>query len=90
MNKPEPRIRVTVDPTNPGQFFACCGLLELADRLWPGAEGWFDDEGFCIESGKSLLDLLSILIMDPPTEVTRLECNGLKVRAYASILHRKR
>ena len=34
-------IRVNVDPTNPGQFFACCGLLELADRLWPGAEGWF-------------------------------------------------
>lgn len=32
---------VQVDPTNPGQFFACCGLLELADRLWPGAEGRF-------------------------------------------------
>ena len=29
-------IRVNVDLTNPGQFFACCGLLELADRLWPG------------------------------------------------------
>ena len=41
-------IRVTVDPTNPGQFFACCGLLELADRLWPGAEGWFEGREFCI------------------------------------------
>ena len=41
MTNPEPSIRVKVDPTNPGQFFACCGLLELADRLWPGAEGWF-------------------------------------------------
>lgn len=38
MNNPEPTIRVNVDVTNPGQFFACCGLLELADRLWPGAE----------------------------------------------------
>jgi CRISPR-associated protein Csb3 len=38
-------IRVRVDPTNPGQFFACCGLLELADRLWRGAEGWFEDSG---------------------------------------------
>ena len=38
----EPAISVPVDPTNPGQFFACCGLLELADRLWGGAEGWFD------------------------------------------------
>ncbi len=35
-------IPVKVDFFNPGQFFACCGLLELADRLWPGAEGWFD------------------------------------------------
>ncbi|MCL4851578.1 MAG: hypothetical protein KJZ78_09355 [Bryobacteraceae bacterium] len=30
----EPSITVNVDVTNPGQFFACCGLLELADRLW--------------------------------------------------------
>jgi len=39
---PKPTITVNVDLTNPGQFFACCGLLELADRLWPGAQGWFD------------------------------------------------
>lgn len=42
MNNPKPSIRINVDVTNPGQFFACCGLLELADRIWPGAEGWFD------------------------------------------------
>lgn len=40
----EAHISVRVDPANPGQFFACCGLLELADRLWGGAEGWFNDE----------------------------------------------
>ena len=45
MSDPSPSITVTVDPTNPGQFFACCGLLELADRLWPGAEGWFAEDG---------------------------------------------
>ena len=39
MSDPIPSITVAVDPTNPGHFFACCGLLELADRLWPGAEG---------------------------------------------------
>ena len=43
---PEPAIRVRVDPTNPGQFFACCGLLELADHLWDGADGWFNDGAF--------------------------------------------
>ena len=39
----QPVIQIPVDLTNPGQFFACCGLLELADRLWPGTEGWFDE-----------------------------------------------
>lgn len=34
-------ISIPIDAANPGQFFACCGLLELADRLWDGAEGWF-------------------------------------------------
>jgi len=43
MSRPEPSFSVNVDVSNPGQFFACCGLLELADRLWPGAEGWFDE-----------------------------------------------
>lgn len=49
MNNSEP-IRIPVDLTNPGQFFACCGLLEIADRLWPGAEGWFELKRFFIQS----------------------------------------
>lgn len=44
---------VKVDVTNPGQFFACCGLLELAHRLWPGAEGWFEEEQFLISTSGS-------------------------------------
>ncbi|MFW6106591.1 MAG: type I-U CRISPR-associated protein Cas8c [bacterium] len=62
MNYPEPSIRVNVDVTNPGQFFACCGLLELADRLWPGAEGWFEEEEqFCVACESSLEELLKTL-----------------------------
>jgi CRISPR-associated protein Csb3 len=59
-----PSFSVNVDPTNPGQFFACCGLLELADRLWPGAEGWFGERGreFCIACGEhSLAELISAI-----------------------------
>lgn len=52
---------VTVDPTNPGQFFACCGLLELADRLWPGAEGWFEVGRFHVHCDGSLADLVAKL-----------------------------
>jgi CRISPR-associated protein Csb3 len=58
MSKPEPGIRVNVDLTNPGQFFACCGLLELAERLWPGAEGWFEGREFCVACEGALPDLV--------------------------------
>lgn len=34
--------RIPLDASNPGQFLACCGLLELAHRRWKGAEGWFE------------------------------------------------
>ncbi|OQX63112.1 MAG: hypothetical protein B5M56_04005 [Desulfococcus sp. 4484_241] len=43
--QPEATITIPVDPYNPGQFFACCGLLELTHRLTqPGyrALGWFE------------------------------------------------
>lgn len=52
-------ITVPVDLTNPGQFFACCGLLELADRIWPGTEAWFEPAGtFKITGGGSLISLM--------------------------------
>lgn len=61
MTNPEPTIRIVVDVTNPGQFFACCGLLELADRLWPGAEGWFSEQEFCLSGTGTLPELLAKL-----------------------------
>ncbi len=50
-------IRIDVDAANPGQFFACCGLLELADRLWGGAEGAFSSSGveFLLSPGSSAI-----------------------------------
>jgi hypothetical protein len=64
-HNPESAIRVRVDPTNPGQFFACCGLLELADRLWGGAEGWFKDGAFLVhplDAGGSFPRTLNYLL----------------------------
>lgn len=57
---PEAHIRVRVDLTNPGQFFACCGLLELADRTWGGAQGWFENHQFNIRASEAgtLIELL--------------------------------
>ena len=62
MSTPEPSIRIKVDPTNPGQFFVCCGLLELADRLWPGAEGWFAEREFCIACLGALHEVFDALV----------------------------
>ncbi|HEY7327594.1 MAG TPA: hypothetical protein VH592_08145 [Gemmataceae bacterium] len=61
MTSLEPSIRINVDVTNPGQFFACCGLLELADRLWPGAEGWFQEQIFCLASQGRLPQIIKEL-----------------------------
>lgn len=69
----EPAIRVQVDVTNPGQFFACCGLLELAERMWQSnlrswfAEGFFfvavEDGSPCPETLDVLLNRLSELLL---------------------------
>ncbi len=60
MNESSPQIKIDVDPTNPGQFFACCGLLELADRLTGKAEGWFEkDKGEFVINAKIGLETLT-------------------------------
>lgn len=69
MSNPTPNITIPVDLTNPGQFFACCGLLELADRLWPGAEGWFEGGAFNIR-GTASLSLASLIKTIEKTTVT--------------------
>jgi len=60
-----PAIAINVDLQNPGQFFACCGLLEFADRLWNGAEAWFTSSEFFIRSldqdASSEVDLHSLI-----------------------------
>jgi CRISPR-associated protein Csx14 len=40
-----PEYRIEIEPRNPGQYLACCGLLELADLAAPGAEARFDERG---------------------------------------------
>ena len=60
MNESSPQIKIQVDPTNPGQFFACCGLLELADRLTGKAEGWFEnDKGEFVINAETDLETLT-------------------------------
>jgi CRISPR-associated protein Csx14 len=75
------QIAIPVDICNPGQFFACCGLFELADRLYRGAEAWFDSKLFCLAAATkncepSLRELLSAIhaakleLVDSTNEMT--------------------
>ena len=70
MTAPTPSFRVRVDVTNPGQFFACCGLLEFASRLATNdatvapALAWFEQDSasrqwhFHLANTSPLADLL--------------------------------
>lgn len=44
-------IRLDVDLTNPGQFFGCCGVFELAQRLWPRATARFEAPHLVVSDG---------------------------------------
>jgi CRISPR-associated protein Csb3 len=81
MSHRSPNMVIPLDLANPGQFFACCGLLELADRLWSGTEGWFD-RGHFLMSGpreaslRTLLDKLAestVINTMTPAQNARLE-----------------
>jgi CRISPR-associated protein Csb3 len=61
MTAPKPSFRVRVDVTNPGQFFACCGLLELASKLSQAAVGWFEQGVFFVSQSPELPQLLKAI-----------------------------
>jgi CRISPR-associated endonuclease/helicase Cas3 len=67
-----PPFPINVDLRNPGQFFACCGLLELADRLCGPAEARFDGRQFWLTCSGTLSAILTALVNAAPDELTRL------------------
>lgn len=44
-------ICLDIDRTNPGHFFGCCGVFELAHRLWPAATARFAGTQFAVSEG---------------------------------------
>ncbi|MBV9945919.1 MAG: hypothetical protein JOZ69_03630 [Myxococcales bacterium] len=54
-------FQVRVDAQNPGQFFGCCGLLELAQRLTGEAVGHFDGTSFHVAADCTLSQLIDRL-----------------------------
>jgi CRISPR-associated protein Csb3 len=60
-------IRFEVDLTNPGHFFGCCGVFELAQRLWPSARARFEGPHFVVSDGD--IDELVTKTAQAPLEV---------------------
>lgn len=58
MSEDQTTLRIRVDVTNPGHYFACCGLLELASRLNTESSAWFEPASFCMSHSPSLPDLI--------------------------------
>jgi len=69
-------LRLQVNLANPGQFLACCGLLDMASRIDPQALGWFEDGAFLLqmEHAETLLHLRDCPI--EPLELIALETEG--------------
>lgn len=70
-------IRVRVNLRNPGEFLACCGLLEVAHRTITTGKppvGYFEGSQFNLSGSEhSIADLLSRLVSEDPVVV---ESNG--------------
>ena len=60
-------IRLDVDLNNPGHFFGCCGVFELAQLLWPLATAHF--EGACFVVSEGDLEELVAKTAQAPLEV---------------------
>lgn len=60
-------INFDVDLTNPGQFFGCCGVFELAQRLWPSAVSHIEGTRFVVSEGD--LNELVTKVAQAPLEV---------------------
>jgi len=72
-------IRVQVDLRNPGQFFGCCGLFELAIRLWPDTTARFEAPSFILSSG-DLAELVTVAATTPLTSVDEADKSASPIR----------
>ena len=74
---------IPVDVTNPGQFYACCGLLELATAMRPdeAVTGQFDTDGFRLSVPPAgVIEMLR----DGIIEVRPLPENSVRIRGGAA------
>jgi len=72
---PAATISIRLNPANPGHYFACCGLFELAALLVPDASAWFEEDGSNFQIAASGLTLKRLLGEITASEISALESN---------------
>jgi CRISPR-associated protein Csb3 len=69
-------FEVSVDVTNPGQYFACCGLFELAHRLTGGGRARFAEGTFHVDADVTLPALVDALVSTKLVQVDPADDTG--------------
>jgi len=78
-------LRVRMDPLNPGQFFACCGLFELIDLDEPGVLAWFHLDSGRPRTAEFIMEC-SVRLDELLTRLRSKEPELLEARVEGSIL----
>jgi CRISPR-associated protein Csb3 len=89
MSDVQANIAVPVDLTNPGQFFACCGLLETASRIDEGAGGWFDNQHFFLNACYSLEEIVAV-VASSTIENTMLPSQRARLKELSAMTKKQR
>jgi len=80
MSEPRSSWSVSANPRNPGHYYACCGMLEIASCLSMQALGWWRGNSFHFLGEPSLKDILHAFagaeIIPQPSEMTEPEDGG--------------
>jgi CRISPR-associated protein Csb3 len=79
-------FEIRIDPGNPGQYFAACGLMELANHLQPDITAAFPTKGvFEVRGGGDLKSVLDSLVDCRLTNtMTQIQIDRLEVLSEMS------
>ena len=70
---PAAEISIHLNPSNPGHYFACCGLFELAAALEPDARAWFAEDSATFHITATGFSLKELLVKITAPEVTAID-----------------
>ncbi len=71
-------VRINLDPCNPGQFYACCGLLELLELRGAYTHSHFELDRLLLHKATFVLATeLSVDLPDIVTSLKKVKCRAV-------------